>query len=94
MSRLCRPAEERRSRASERTSGADATASRTRVYSERFKPNGFGPYTIHVRMARDDRYKLVRDLVAKKDLLFDLKEDPDELAPLDLDDLSEEVAAA
>jgi len=56
------------------------------VYSERFKPNGFGPYEQHQRAVRDVRYKLIRDLGDGDSVigesLFDLADDPFETTDL------------
>jgi arylsulfatase A-like enzyme len=50
------------------------------VYAESFKPNGFGPYIVNARAARDERYKLIRDeawiQLYGGQSLYDLVEDP------------------
>ena len=55
-----------------------AAPRRQHVYSELFKPNGFGPYSTHARTARSARYKLVRNELTGVSLFFDLRADPDE----------------
>ena len=54
---------------------------RNTVYSEKFSPNGPGPYTTHERAIRNDRYKLIRRL-GQSDELFDLLLDPFETSNL------------
>ncbi|MGQ0552682.1 MAG: sulfatase-like hydrolase/transferase [Planctomycetota bacterium] len=53
---------------------------RSWVFSERFIPNGFGPYVSHQRAARNFRYKLVQDLGKNREIvdqdLYDLVLDP------------------
>jgi len=44
---------------------------RTHVYTEQFTPNGPGPYTLHRRAVRNERYKLIRSQ-AEPDALYDL----------------------
>jgi arylsulfatase B len=61
------------------------------VYSERFRPNGFGPYTDERWAIRDARYKLSRD--GHKSSFYDLAADPFEHDDL-LGSLSEEQGAA
>lgn len=57
-----------------------AVGTRQRAYAEKFQPLGAGPYTVDVRMMRDDRYKLIRtftpDGTAWIDELYDLVADP------------------
>ncbi len=60
---------------------------RTHTLSEKFKPPGFGPYTLVHRALRDDRYKLAT-FDSKPDELYDLLLDPHESSPLDLTSLS------
>ncbi len=45
------------------------------VYAEAFKPNGQGPYTVHRRAVRDQRYKLIRDQLTGQEQLYDLAVD-------------------
>ena len=56
-------------------------ALRDTVYSEKFTPNGTGPYTSHERTVRNERYKLIRR-TGQADELFDLQLDAFEAAPL------------
>ena len=51
------------------------------VYAEYFSPNGPGPYTVHNRAVRRDRYKLIRR-EGQPDELYDLLNDPFELTDL------------
>jgi arylsulfatase B len=50
------------------------------VYTERFRPNGFGPYKMREQAARGERYKYVRRLGEQGQLkaegLYDLESDP------------------
>lgn len=59
---------------------ADPTLPSTRkfVYAEKFKPNGYGPYTQWDQVMRNARYKLLRRSVGSHEF-FDLQEDPLEL---------------
>jgi arylsulfatase A-like enzyme len=56
------------------------------VFTQRFQPNGVGlPRTLHLRAARDRRYKLIYEKVPGQPLfraLFDLADDPFELSNL------------
>ena len=45
------------------------------AYTELFKPNGFGPFEFNFRIARDERYKLIREPTTGE-ALFDLDFDP------------------
>ena len=49
---------------------------RTIDYQEYFFPSGPGPYTIDFRIARDARFKLIRDQVTGTQELYDLRVDP------------------
>jgi arylsulfatase A-like enzyme len=49
-----------------------AASTRDVVASESFDPNGPGPYRVHMRMVRDERYKLVRRMGAP-DEFYDLQ---------------------
>ena len=64
----------------------DLPSLRPWVFSERFRPNGFGPYAQHQRAIRDQRYKLIRDLDAGGavlgEQLYDLQDDPYEATDL------------
>lgn len=55
---------------------------REHVYSERFYPNGFGPYELYRRAIRDERYKLVHLVPEQEEHLFDLEQDPYEQSDL------------
>jgi len=65
-------------------------AGRTVVTAERFKPNGMGPKQVLQRAARDARYKLILDVLSGRPLFFDLGQDPQERAPLDLARLNQQ----
>ncbi len=52
----------------------DPTPRREYVYSERFKPNGPGPYTVYDQAVRGLRYKLIRRVDGEE--LYDLMTDP------------------
>jgi len=55
------------------------------VYTERFRPNGVGPYEVRDRAVRDTRFKLVRreiNGIWVDDLLFEVVVDPDEALDL------------
>ena len=49
---------------------------RTYVYAERFRPNGFGPYSEYGQAVRDRRYKLIWDRLRGAGELYDLELDP------------------
>jgi len=63
------------------------------VYSETYDPNGPGPYKYHVRMLRDERFKLV-ERGNGTERFFDLKGRIAEGRPLDIDDLEPDARAA
>jgi arylsulfatase A-like enzyme len=49
-----------------------AAPQRSFVFSERFSPNGFGPYVTQGWMVRDERWKLIR-IAGDDDLFFDMQ---------------------
>ncbi|MFT5050475.1 MAG: arylsulfatase B [Chlamydiales bacterium] len=46
------------------------------VYSEKFRPNGLGPYTAHIQAVRGRRYKLIWRPLGGTPQFFDLDMDP------------------
>jgi arylsulfatase A-like enzyme len=65
------------------------------VYTERFWPNGPGPYVTDLRAVRDARFKLAVDEIFGQQWLFDLQGRPDDGPDLlTRGPLSEEAAAA
>ena len=55
---------------------ASAPAARSFVYTERFRPNGFGPFVVRRRAVRGERYKLIRTNKSRaRDELYDLLTD-------------------
>ena len=50
----------------------NAAPQRSFVYSERFAPNGFGPYATQGWMVRDDHWKLIR-IAGMPDAFFDMQ---------------------
>lgn len=59
-----------------------APASRQILYQEYFGPSGPGPYQLDLRIARDGRYKLIRNRLKAVDELYDLDLDPFETTNL------------
>jgi arylsulfatase A-like enzyme len=57
------------------------------VYAEHFYPNGQGPYIIHSRMVRDERWKLIDD-VHRGEQFFDVGQASQEGASLPIETLS------
>jgi arylsulfatase B len=56
----------------------DAPHHRRWVYAERFKPNGFVNYSVHLRAMRGERYKLIRNEITGTTLFYNLLLDPNE----------------
>lgn len=50
----------------------NAPPKRSFIFSERFAPNGFGPYATQAWTVRDDRWKLIRR-IGDDDLFFDMQ---------------------
>jgi len=71
----------------------EAAATRDVVASETFEPNGPGPYRIHMRMVRDERYKLVRRL-GSPDEFYDMRGRILEAEPMRPDDQDATARAA
>lgn len=60
---------------------AEDVSGRRYVYTEKFAPNGDGPFTVNQRALRSDDYKLIIDELAGTALLFALDPDGIELGP-------------
>jgi arylsulfatase A-like enzyme len=70
-----------------------APGAREVVYSETYDPNGPGPYKYHVRMLRDERFKLI-ERGNGTESFFDLRGRIAEGRPLDIDGLEPDARAA